>query len=67
MDPATFKVKSTLAVMPKGWLLLSTHGFTHDSDQNIFYLWCANFLNATIDYSSIFGVDGNSGKIVSTG
>ncbi len=58
IDPTTLKVKSTLATMPDGWLLLSTHGFAHDEYTNIFYLWCANMFNATIDYASIFGVDG---------
>ena len=58
IDPTTLKVKSTLATMPENWILLSTHGFAHDLDTNIFYLWCANMFNATIDYYSIFGVDG---------
>jgi len=58
LDPTTLKVKSTLATMPENWILLSTHGFAHDLDTNIFYLWCANMFNATIDYYSIFGVDG---------
>jgi len=58
IDSTTLKVKSTLATMPVNWILLSTHGFAHDLDTNIFYLWCANMFNATIDYYSIFGVDG---------
>jgi hypothetical protein len=52
--------------MPANWNLLSTHGFAFDQVNNIFYLWCINVQDASIDHANIYGVSGNNGAILTT-
>ena len=62
IDPATLEA-TELACLPDGWVGFE-NGLAVDQAEEVVYLMAANMVNASIDHSTVFGIDRRSGKIV---